>query len=64
MSNQEPSSRHPNKPEPFREEDTRTLLLRLLELLAAHIVEKLRPCPPSERRENARKSVRHRGEGR
>jgi hypothetical protein len=64
MSNHEQTPSNPSKPEPSRKENTRTLLLRLLEMLAAHIVEKLLRRSPSEPGENANNSCRHGSEGR
>lgn len=60
MSNQNPEPSNPTRPQSVGEQEIRSLLLRLHEMLATRIVEILRQQTPSEAGELARTSS-HRG---
>lgn len=56
MSNQKPDPSNPGRTQSLAEQEIRTLLLRLLELLATRIVEKLGQRTSSEAGEMVRTS--------
>lgn len=60
MSNERLPHRNSNRPETSSEEEIRTLVLRLLELVASHVVEKLQQRKPAE---SGEKSLKRRNPG-